>query len=265
MTTGFVSEIFCSNQGEGPLVGQRQVFLRTAGCSATCRWCDTRYSKVRSSHCVIHAQNGDEERTVPNPISAAAAARAVLDAARKDASAVAVSITGGEPLEQVEFVRDIAARCKAGGLDVYLETNGLQAEALAVVLPYVDVIAMDIKLPSATGTVSWKRHESFLACAVSGVATGSHGGAGAGVFVKVVVDDRSTEREIASAAGLVAAADPRIPFVLQPESKTLMSTKTTPEASHRLSRLLLSGRSAAAAVLENVRVIPQVHKILDIR
>jgi organic radical activating enzyme len=199
MTTGFVSEIFCSNQGEGPLVGQRQVFLRTAGCSATCRWCDTRYSKVRSSHCVIHAQNGDEERTVPNPISAAAAARAVLDAARKDASAVAVSITGGEPLEQVEFVRDIAARCKAGGLDVYLETNGLQAEALAVVLPYVDVIAMDIKLPSATGTVSWKRHESFLACAVSGVATGSHGGAGAGVFVKV--GGRGPAHTVRTAAG----------------------------------------------------------------
>ena len=59
MTTGYVSEIFCSIQGEGPLVGQRQVFFRTGGCSATCRWCDTVYSKVRSPRCVIHLQ-GDE-------------------------------------------------------------------------------------------------------------------------------------------------------------------------------------------------------------
>lgn len=265
MTTGFVSEIFCSDQGEGPLVGQRQVFFRTAGCSATCRWCDTVYSKVRSARCVLHGQNGGETRTLFNPITADAAASAVLEAARADGSAAAVSITGGEPLEQGEFVLDVAARCKAGGLGLYLETNGLHEEEFAAILPHVDVVAMDIKLPSATGVVAWKRHESFLSHVVADPRAGRDNGGGPEVFVKVVVDDRSTEREIASAARLVASADPRIPFVIQPESRTLMSKRTTPETLRRLRRLLVSSREVAAAVLDDVRVMPQVHKILDIR
>jgi len=265
MTTGFVSEIFCSNQGEGPLVGQRQVFFRTGGCSATCRWCDTVYSKARTPRCVIHGQNGDDTRTLSNPIASDTAAEAVLEMARADGSAAFVSITGGEPLEQGDFVVEVAARCKAGGLGVYLETNGFHDEELAAVIRYVDVVAMDIKLPSATGMVAWKRHEAFLACAAATATEGHNDGKRAGLFVKVVVDDRSTEREIETAAKLVASADPLIPFVLQPESRALMSKKTTPETLRRLRELLASGREVASAVLDDVRVIPQVHKILEVR
>jgi organic radical activating enzyme len=267
MTTGFVSEIFCSIQGEGPLVGQRQVFFRTGGCSATCRWCDTVYSKARSPRCVIHGQNGDDTRTLSNPVASDTAAETVLEMARADGSAAFVSITGGEPLEQGDFVFDVAARCKAGGLGVYLETNGFHGEELAAVIPYVDVIAMDIKLPSATGMVAWKRHEAFLARAVAATTTteGHDDGKRVALFVKVVVDDRSTEREIETAAKLVASADPLIPFVIQPESRALMSKRTTPETLRRLRELLASGREVASAVLDDVRVIPQVHKILEVR
>jgi organic radical activating enzyme len=265
MTSGFVSEIFCSDQGEGPLVGQRQVFFRTAGCSATCRWCDTLYSKVRSARCVIHGQNGGETRALSNPIAADAAAHEVLQLARADDSAAVVSITGGEPLEQGEFVRDVAARCRAGGLGVYLETNGLHDRELAAVLAHVDVVAMDVKLPSATGTVAWKRHEAFLSQVFSHRRAGGDNGTSPDVFVKVVVDDRTTEREIESAARLVASADRRIPFVLQPESRALLSTRTAPETRRRLRTVLAAGRGAAAAVLDDVRVVPQLHKILNIR
>lgn len=264
MTTGFVSEIFCSDQGEGPLLGQRQVFLRTAGCTATCRWCDTVYSKVKSPRCVIRGENVDGTRLLPNPLTGEVAAETALQAASVDGSAAAVSITGGEPLEQVEFVADVAARCRSGGLGVYLETNGLHDEELTAVLPYVDVVAMDIKLPSATGLVAWERHASFLRRLAATPPAGGNGG-GVEFFVKVVVDDRSTEREIQSAAKLVASADRRIPFVIQPESRTLMSNRTTPETRRVLRRTMTAGRKAAAAVLDDVRVIPQVHKILGIR
>jgi 7-carboxy-7-deazaguanine synthase len=269
MTEGFVSEIFCSRQGEGPFVGQRQVFFRTAGCSATCRWCDTAYSKVRSPRCVVHGPNGEGARVLTNPISATAAVEEVLAAARRAPGVTAVSITGGEPLEQGEFVLDVAARCKGAGLGVYLETNGLHDAEFAAVIPYVDVVAMDIKLPSATGVVAWKRHEAFLARVFADAEPGRrdrHGnGGGVEVFVKVVVDDRSTEREIETAARLVASADPGIPFVLQPESRAMMSKRTTPESLRQLRASLASGSEAAAAHLEDVRIIPQVHKILGIR
>lgn len=269
MTEGFVSEIFCSLQGEGPLVGQRQVFFRTAGCAEACRWCDTVYSKVRSPRCVVHGQNGEDTRTLPNPISAEVAANEILAAARKDEPAATVSITGGEPLEQGDFVLDVASRCKDTGLGVYLETNGLHDAEFAALIPHVDVVAMDIKLPSATGAVAWKRHEAFLARAFNGATRGgeaSHGNVGSlKLFVKVVVDDRSTAREIEMAAKLVASADPGIPFVLQPESRMIMSKRVTPDTLRCFRQLLVSGREAAAAFLDDVRVIPQVHKILAIR
>ena len=265
MTTGYVSEIFCSIQGEGPLVGQHQVFFRTGGCSATCRWCDTVYSKVRSPRCVIHGRGGEAARTLPNPVSSADAASEVLDAARRETRAETVSITGGEPLEQGDFVVEVARRCREGGLHVYLETNGLHDDEFARVLPYVDVVAMDIKLPSATGSVAWKRHEAFLACLADDGKRPPGNGHGVAAFVKVVVDDRSTPREIEIAARLVAAAGPEIPFILQPESGTILSGRKSPETVRGVYRLLETGREAASALLDDVRVIPQVHKILDIR
>jgi organic radical activating enzyme len=262
MTSGYVSEVFCSNQGEGPMVGQRQVFFRTAGCSATCRWCDTVYSKVRSQRCVIHGPSGSEKRALANPSPSREAADVVLGAARADGAARTVSITGGEPLEQTEFVVEVAERCKEGGLGVYLETNGWHDRELIAIRPFIDVVAMDIKLPSATGMVAWKRHEAFLDAAL---APGRGDGKVPRLFVKVVVDDRSTAREIESAVDLVASADRAIPFIIQPESGTLMSNRTTPAALDRLRDLMTASRETAAAVLDDVRVIPQVHKILEVR
>ena len=34
-------EVFSSFQGEGLYVGQRQLFIRFAGCNLRCRFCDT--------------------------------------------------------------------------------------------------------------------------------------------------------------------------------------------------------------------------------
>jgi 7-carboxy-7-deazaguanine synthase len=44
-----INEIFYSIQGEGSLSGVPSVFIRLAGCSLRCRWCDTKYAQNPSA------------------------------------------------------------------------------------------------------------------------------------------------------------------------------------------------------------------------
>ena len=43
-----IIEIFSSFQGEGLFIGQRQIFVRFAGCNLNCNYCDTNDSKYDS-------------------------------------------------------------------------------------------------------------------------------------------------------------------------------------------------------------------------
>jgi organic radical activating enzyme len=160
---GHLSEMFCSVQGEGLFVGERQIFVRTAGCAATCSWCDTVYSKVQTPRFVIHGQGETPARWRVNPVALDDVLSDVVACAQSNAPVVTVSITGGEPLEQPEFVGALARGLRARELRVYLETAGIHADALRSVIDHVDVVAMDIKLPSATGVEHWDAHQGFFA------------------------------------------------------------------------------------------------------
>ena len=160
-TTGHLTEIFCSIQGEGLYVGQAHAFCRIAGCSLGCSWCDTKGDGELPKDFVVY---GREKTVHTNPVDAGTAAGEILRVAREAGRIDTVSITGGEPLEQPEFVAELARLLAAAGKRVYLETNGIHARALKTVLPFVDTLAMDVKLPSATGAELWARHEAFLSC-----------------------------------------------------------------------------------------------------
>lgn len=255
---GWLSEMFCSVQGEGLFVGERQVFVRTAGCVATCSWCDTVYSKVQTPRFVTHADDGTEKRSRLNPVELGGVVPDVLAFARVHGVAT-VSITGGEPLEQPAFVAALARELRAGGLRIHLETAGLHGDALAQVIAHTDAIAMDIKLPSATGTEHWDDHRGFL------TVVREQRDPRRVVFVKVVVDPRGTLDEIARAAELVAEFDRTIPMILQPESGALMGRNATREGSRALLGLIHAGARAAGGHLDVVRIIPQTHKVLNIR
>jgi len=261
---GYLSEMFCSIQGEGPYVGERQIFLRTAGCAATCSWCDTVYSKVLTPRFVIHDDDARAKRAVENPVPLERVLEEVRDLAERQHPVDVVSVTGGEPLEQADFVRALGARLHAEGLRVYLETNGVHADALAAVLPHLDVVAMDIKLPSAVGVELWDDHRRFLAALRGSRLLGRRDGR-PGVFVKIVMDPRSALDEVGVAVGLIAAVDPAIPLVLQPESGSFLSPSAPRDQVRRLSDLLGDAQRLALESLETVRVIPQLHKVLRVR
>jgi organic radical activating enzyme len=262
---GYLSEMFCSVQGEGWFVGERQIFVRTAGCAATCSWCDTVYSKVQTPRFVVHAAAGAQTRWRPNPVALADVMDDVVECARIHAPVVTVSITGGEPLEQPEFVAALARGLGERGFRVYLETAGLHASALRSVVDAVDVIAMDVKLPSATGVAHWDAHRDFFAVLRGGDFDPARGAGERVLFVKVIVDLKATVAEIERAADLVAAFQRRVPFILQPESETMLSKHATADQRRELLQLIDAGARAASLRLDVVRVIPQTHKALQIR
>lgn len=233
-------EVFSSIQGEGKYVGYRQVFVRLAGCNMACAYCDTPASRrAEPAGRVERTPGGRDFFAAANPVTPVVLAGHVNNLLRSPHHSV--SLTGGEPLCQAAAVAELAPLL-AGR--VYLETNGTLPDELSCVLPHVDVIAMDIKLPSTSGREWWDEHRRFLRAA-----------AARDLFVKVVLTAATGDDEFRQAIGLMAAVDRRIPVVLQPVSPVHNVTGIAPEAVLRLVALAL-------ADLDDVRVIPQTHKMM---
>src|SRR5438132_5390522 len=126
---GHLLEVFSSYQGEGPYAGLKQVFVRLSGCHLRCAYCDTPDSWERSGSWTFAG------KMRPNPVSVAD----TLDAIRSLGPHPSVSLTGGEPVIQAEFVRDVALGVRAMGMTAYLDTSGTLAERLAVCAGAIDV------------------------------------------------------------------------------------------------------------------------------
>lgn len=240
---GYVSEIFRSFQGEGLFAGRRHVFLRMAGCNLRCGYCDTPDSLERSPLCTIHAID-TAPRTVPNPLDAARLT-SLLRPFFAAPGLHALAITGGEPLVQADFLAELLER-STPPVPVLLETNATHPDRLELVLPHIDIVSMDLKLPSnSCEPPLWDRHRRFLEKSIAKT-----------VYVKVPVDDGTLDDEVRQAAALVAAVDPSVVVYLQP-IVTAASRRVSPARLERFYDL-------ATAELREVRVLPQAHKALGI-
>jgi len=59
----------------------------------------------------------------------------------------AVVVTGGEPLMQIEDVRQVLEYSRQKGLKTKLDTNGCYPERLSEIIELVDYVALDVKAP----------------------------------------------------------------------------------------------------------------------
>jgi len=244
---GNVSEMFVSFQGEGLHAGRRHLFVRLGGCPLRCRYCDQPESLVPTPACRIVGADGARAR--PNPF-----APAELEAEVRTLAALApplhrLALTGGEPLAQADFVAAwLAAHDPA--LPVLLETAGILPERLARVLPFVRTVSLDLKCPSNTGErARWEEHEACLRAVAA---------AGGEVYVKMPVDEDTRPEEVERGARLVAALAPAAPLFLTPLA--LPPAGALAIAPGTLERL----HARASALHADVRVLPQVHKVLGI-
>ena len=75
----------------------------------------------------------------------------VIHVLRRDAhyfrkSGGGVTLSGGEPLMQWKYARELLKACKAQGWDTAIETTGYGSdEAIEAVIPYLDLVLLDCK------------------------------------------------------------------------------------------------------------------------
>lgn len=216
-----IKEIFESIQGEGPYIGYKQLFIRFCGCNLSCKYCDTDFSIENSKEYSVNK---------------------LLDIVRASKDCHSVSLTGGEPLLHLEFLKEFLPQCP---LPVYLETNATIYENLDEIIDYIDYVSADIKLNSCSNNgLLYDKQDKFFEKVQHKV-----------VFAKIVFDENITEAEIDQTCAL--AAKYRIEIILQPkmDGQNLMLKKDFIEDVF----------NKYVEKYQKVRLIPQVHKFLNVR
>ena len=120
-----IIEIFSSFQGEGVLIGQRQIFVRFAGCNLNCDYCDTKHSISK------------KEGMLMTPEEVVSKIESILTP-----DCHTISFTGGEPSLYPEFINEVS---KLTDLNIMLETNGTLPANIDLI-DNLDIVSLDIKL-----------------------------------------------------------------------------------------------------------------------
>lgn len=221
---GMIAEVFDSVQGEGLYLGEKQIFVRFFGCNLQCNFCDTKLNHFREYE-VLDLFN--QIKSYPPDFHS-------------------ISFTGGEPLMQKDFLKEILKLTKQGGYLNYLETNATLFNELKEVIGYLDIVAMDFKLPSSTGQFPyWKAHRRFLEIASSKE-----------VFIKMVICNSTQTEDLLDAVDLIKETNPAATLILQPnsnEERVMLETKI------QYYRIICEDNFLASCI------IPQVHKIIEVK
>ncbi|MFC2162533.1 7-carboxy-7-deazaguanine synthase QueE [Candidatus Altiarchaeota archaeon] len=199
-----VIEVFASIQGEGRYIGRPSVFIRLAGCNLRCSWCDTKY-----------AFTGGKELSVEE---------LVYEVNRLNLSLVC--ITGGEPMLQIEQLRELVGKLQDVGHEVVVETNGTLYDEW--VFDAADCVSMDMKPPSSG-------EESDI-----------------GILKKLKKKDQ---------VKIVVAGDEDFEFAKDILKKTSVEVILQPVDGANMS--YIAEKVTKEGV--DVRVLPQLHKLIGVR
>ncbi len=217
----YIKEIFESIQGEGPYIGYNQLFVRFSKCNLNCKYCDTDFTS-------------DLIEYTPQQLALE------ID---KYKNIHSISLTGGEPLLDVEFLQEFLPLINK---KIFLETNGTLYNNVVKIIDFVDIISMDIKLASCSQNINlFDLHEKFI----------KNCGQNKKIYAKVVFDTNITENEINATVSLVKTYN--IPIILQP--------KMDGDVLNLHSDFIKEIFYKFVNKYQNTRLIPQVHKFINVR
>jgi organic radical activating enzyme len=233
-----LSEIFTSIEGEGILFGTKTMFVRLAGCPLNCHWCDTPYALPLESGSDYSIAEAKE-----------------LISKNLHANTYKVNFTGGEPLVQHEAVIELAKFVRQKGLKTYLESACYDAARFAKVLPYIDLVKVEFKLKDSK-VVDEKHYGSLLRteleCLKQAISSGK------APYIKIVVTNSSSLKEFKKLVHEVFKMAKPVEiagFIIQPSYKIDEPTLD----------LLFGFYDTVYPLYDQVRVVPQLHKVIGVR
>lgn len=232
-----LNEIFVSIEGEGIFAGTKTMFIRFSGCHLKCYWCDTNYSIPLNSgkqYTIDYVKSLIQEHMQPNIFK--------------------VNFTGGEPLLQHHPLILLANFVKNElGLRTYLETSCFDYKRFQSVLQCIDICKIEFKTLDSK-VVDPSYYENLLMNELKCLDLALEDKSKI-TFIKIVFTDMTKSNEIQSLVEKIFN-NPKIGnlqgFILQPSYGF-----DSPS-----SKKILEVYDIVSRYYKDVRVIPQMHKLL---
>ena len=145
------------------------VFLK--GCPLRCAWCHNPESQLPCAEEITRTQKlGDTKLQINETLGKAMGAADIVDRALADKpffdeSGGGITISGGEPLLQIDFTTEILRLCKQHAVHTSVDTSGYaEAAHLLKVIPFTDLFLYDLKLmdPLAHNKYTGKGNQLIL-------------------------------------------------------------------------------------------------------
>ncbi|CAM3515901.1 7-carboxy-7-deazaguanine synthase QueE [Paenibacillus lupini] len=228
-----VMEVFGPTvQGEGMVIGQKTMFVRTAGCDYSCSWCDSAFTWDGT---------GKEDTRMLTAEEIMAELRALGGNTFSH-----VTLSGGNPalLKNADELVDTLHR---EGMRVAVETQGSRWQDWLLA---IDELTLSPKPPSSGMNTNWAVLDEIVMKLTSGNNPFS---------LKVVVFD---EQDLAYAAQ-VHARYSNVPFFIQAGNDDLLEVDNGKMAAKLIEKYeWLIDQVMGREDMTNVRVLPQLHALV---
>ncbi|MFC5560057.1 7-carboxy-7-deazaguanine synthase QueE [Ureibacillus thermophilus] len=230
-----VMEIFGPTiQGEGMVIGQKTMFVRTAGCDYSCEWCDSAFTWDGSGKELIRQMTAEEIWTELKRLGG-------------DGFSF-VTISGGNPA-LIRNLEGLVRILKENGIQIGVETQGSRWQDW---LYDVNQVTISPKPPS-----SGMKTDFTVLTEIIDKLNARNGNQH--ISLKVVVFDE----EDYEYAKKVHLRYPTIPFFLQVGNDDTTTKDQTKLVSHLLKKYeRLINKVMADEELQNVKVLPQLHTLV---
>ncbi|MFC7684977.1 7-carboxy-7-deazaguanine synthase QueE [Ureibacillus sp. GCM10028918] len=230
-----VIEIFGPTiQGEGMVVGQKTMFVRTAGCDYSCSWCDSAFTWDGSGKHLIAQMTAEE-------------IWAELKRLGGDGFSF-VTISGGNPV-LLRNLESLISILNANDIKIAVETQGSKWQDW---LYKIDELTISPKPPSS----GMETNYSILSEMVEKLETRD---SNQHISLKIVVFNE----EDYDYAKKIHLRYPTIPFYLQVGNDDIAQGNNKQLISHLLEKYeTLIDKVVADDELRNVKVLPQLHTLV---